>query len=71
MDVESIKDQSYNSSYLHNTYDLSPNNNIFIRVHGGGFVGGDKSMVERYRTLLAIHGYTVLAPNYTLSPKTG
>src|SRR5699024_1555858 len=63
VDVESTKDQSYTSSYLRNTYDLytpkTPNNNLIVWVHGGGFVGGDKSMIEGYGTVLASHGYTV------------
>ncbi len=37
-------------------------------VHGGGFIGGDKSAVETWATLVAARGYTVVSINYALAP---
>lgn len=37
-------------------------------VHGGGFIGGDKSGVETWATLVAARGYTVVSINYALAP---
>lgn len=40
-----------------------------IWVHGGGWVGGDKSQGENYSRILAASGATVVQINYTLSPE--
>ncbi|HDR8449192.1 TPA: alpha/beta hydrolase fold domain-containing protein [Bacillus cereus] len=42
---------------------------IIFWVHGGGFVGGDKSDITGYARELAAHGYTVININYALAPK--
>lgn len=39
-------------------------------VHGGGFVGGDKSGVDTWATLVAARGYTIVSINYALAPGT-
>ena len=38
-------------------------------MHGGGFVGGDKSDITGYAVELAARGYTVININYALAPK--
>ena len=38
-------------------------------MHGGGFVGGDKSDITGYAVELATKGYTVVNINYALAPK--
>lgn len=40
-----------------------------IWVHGGGFIGGDKSGVETWATMVAARGYTVVSINYELAPQ--
>ncbi len=37
-------------------------------VHGGGWVGGDKSTVAPYLKILAAQGYTTIGINYSLAP---
>ena len=38
-------------------------------VHGGGFLGGSKEELSGYFKLVASHGYTVVAPRYSLAPE--
>lgn len=40
-----------------------------VWVHGGGFVGGDKSHLRGWCCLLAAHGFAVVAPRYSLAPE--
>lgn len=40
-----------------------------VWVHGGGFVGGSKEELAGYFTLIASHGYAVVAPSYSLAPE--
>lgn len=71
-----IKDISYNSKFPEGKLDIIyPKNNLEINstifwVHGGGFVGGDKSDITGYAIELAARGYTVLNINYALAPKS-
>jgi len=39
-----------------------------VWVHGGAFVGGDKSYISNYLRTLAGSGYTVVGINYSLAP---
>ena len=41
---------------------------IVIWIHGGGFVGGDKSDVDYFATCLAADGFAVASINYQLAP---
>ena len=76
--VKIIKNQEYNSKYKENYYDiyvpkkLPENAKIpaIIWVHGGAFVGGDKSDIEIYATILAAKGYAVFTINYELAPSS-
>lgn len=68
------KDIDYLSSYDNGTFDLiryegdrKPVPTIFW-VHGGSFVGGDKSDVLKYATSIASNGYNVVSINYALAP---
>ena len=67
------RDISYDSS---STFDLiAPKGNteklpVIIWVHGGGFVGGDKSDIEEYAVQIAGQGYIVANMNYELAPES-
>ncbi|MFW5438902.1 alpha/beta hydrolase [Paenibacillus apiarius] len=72
--VNLVKDINYNSKFPNGTLDIiSPKNTketpVIFWVHGGGFIGGDKSQVTTYGVELAAHGYTVVSINYALAPK--
>ncbi|WP_241676037.1 alpha/beta hydrolase [Bacillus thuringiensis] len=70
-----VKDINYNSKFPDGKLDLIyPKNHteatpVIFWVHGGGFVGGDKSDITGYAVELAAHGYTVVNINYALAPK--
>nr|WP_254914289.1 alpha/beta hydrolase [Bacillus thuringiensis] len=70
-----VKDINYNSKFPDGNLDLIyPKNHteatpVIFWVHGGGFVGGDKSDITGYAVELAAHGYTVVNINYALAPK--
>ncbi|OTY49009.1 acetylesterase [Bacillus thuringiensis serovar pingluonsis] len=70
-----VKDINYNSKFPDGTLDLIYQKNhtestpIIFWVHGGGFVGGDKSDITGYAVELAACGYTVVNINYALAPK--
>lgn len=65
----------YESEYKSNQFDLySPktfegNLPVILWVHGGGFVGGDKSDLKAYATQIADKGYHVVSMNYALAPE--
>ncbi len=42
---------------------------LIVWVHGGGFIGGDKSELANYGQILASHGFVVAVPNYPLAPE--
>ena len=44
-----------------------PNHPLVMLIHGGGFRGGDKWMLEKHAKILARHGYLVVVPNYRLN----
>ncbi|UPJ18268.1 alpha/beta hydrolase [Bacillus cereus] len=70
-----VKDINYNSKFPDGKLDLIyPKNRtekspIIFWVHGGGFVGGDKSDITGYAVELAARGYIVVNINYALAPK--
>ncbi|SMF84775.1 Acetyl esterase/lipase [Paenibacillus uliginis N3/975] len=74
-DTKIIKDINYNSKFPDGRLDIVyPKNHIektpvIFWVHGGGFVGGDKSDITGYAVELAARGYTVVNINYALAPK--
>ncbi len=68
-------DLTYESKYKENTYDIYyPKNSkgpvpVLFWVHGGGFVGGDKSGVKEFATkLVSDANIAVVAMNYELAP---
>lgn len=69
------RDIIYPSIYGSNSLDIfSPLEADFplptiIWVHGGGFIGGDKSGIETWATMIAAKGYTVVSINYELAPQ--
>lgn len=70
------KDIEYLSQFKSNSLDIfsplgttSPLPTI-IWVHGGGFIGGDKSGIETWATMIAAKGYTVVSINYELAPQS-
>ncbi|XFE28337.1 alpha/beta hydrolase [Listeria innocua] len=67
-------DLTYESNYKENTYDIYyPKNSkgpvpVLFWVHGGGFVGGDKSGVKEFATkLVSDANIAVVAMNYELA----
>ena len=42
---------------------------VILWVHGGAYVGGDKSDVQHYCTALASEGYAVISMNYARAPE--
>ncbi|HDR4766481.1 TPA: alpha/beta hydrolase [Bacillus thuringiensis] len=73
--VKIVKDINYNSEFPNGSLDIIfPINTIkekpiIFWMHGGGFIGGDKSQITTYGVELAAHGYTVVSINYALAPK--
>lgn len=71
--VQTKKDLSYPSRYHDHEFDLfTPKNKqskaTILWVHGGGFIGGDKSGVAYWATMMASQGYTVVSMNYETAP---
>ncbi|PGU00837.1 acetylesterase [Bacillus cereus] len=70
-----IKDIDYNSKFPDGNLDIiypkkyTQKTPIIFWMHGGGFVGGDKSDITGYAIELAAHGYIVVNINYALAPK--
>ncbi|WP_214828496.1 alpha/beta hydrolase [Exiguobacterium algae] len=68
------KDIDYLSSYENGTFDLIRYEGsqqivpTIFWLHGGSFVGGDKSDVLKYVTSIASNGYNVVSINYALAP---
>ena len=69
------RDQTYPSSSEKNTYDLYYPKDatkplpVLVWVHGGGFVGGDKSGAQEFATKIAADaGIAVLTMNYAVAP---
>ncbi len=73
--VKIVKDINYSSEFPNGSLDIiSPTKSIkekpiIFWMHGGGFIGGDKSQITTYGVELAAHGYTVVSINYALAPK--
>jgi len=73
-DVRVQTDVAYPSRYGSNTFDLyapaAGGGPVLFWVHGGGFIGGDKTTIRPIALRLAAKGYTVVSLNYALAPKT-
>ena len=69
------KELIYPSNYSDNNLDLYiPENTegmlpVIIWIHGGAYVGGDKSDVRYYANMLASEGYAVVSINYERAPE--
>lgn len=68
-DLEYVSDTSNNRFDVYSPKQADSKTPVIIWIHGGGFIGGDKTMVSDYATILASEGYTVIAMNYALAPK--
>ncbi len=75
--VEVTLNHHYNSKFKDNTYDLYlPKNNIrpvpvLIWIHGGGYVGGDKSGVKEFVTKLSSDAQiAIVSMNYEKAPES-
>jgi len=72
--VDVVRDLTYPSTAKDNKADIfTPKGNTIplstiIWVHGGAFVGGDKTDVDYFATCLAADGYAVISINYQLAP---
>lgn len=72
-EVSVQKDLTYESLLPSNKYDLlrpkgSKKVPVIIWIHGGGYVGGQKSDTEIYATMLASRGFAVANMDYSLAP---
>ncbi|VEU79838.1 alpha/beta hydrolase [Haploplasma axanthum] len=75
-DVLEILDITYESKYKENKIDVYYPKNYdnkklptIIWTHGGSFIGGDKSAIKVFGTLVAKEGYTFVSVNYELAPE--
>lgn len=75
--VEVTLNHHYDSKFKDNTYDLYlPKNNmqhvpVLIWVHGGGYVGGDKSGVKEFATKLSSDAQiAIVSMNYEKAPES-
>ncbi|MDZ4632603.1 alpha/beta hydrolase [Bacillus cereus] len=74
-ETQIVRDINYNSKFPDGTLDIiypkiyNEKTPVIFWVHGGGFVGGDKSDITGYAVELAAKGYTVVNINYALAPK--
>lgn len=76
-EVEVVKDVSYKTGdsdakldvYYPKDREDGARLPVVIWTHGGAWLSGDKSGGAGYYKLLAAQGFTVIAPNYTLSPE--
>nr|WP_238942741.1 alpha/beta hydrolase [Planococcus beigongshangi] len=72
--VQIERDLSYGSAYKKGTLDIIAPKNFIGRlpvifwVHGGAFLGGDKSDITEYAVQVASKGYIVVNMNYQLAP---
>lgn len=74
--VTTISDQQYKPGDKDAKLDVyfpkdTPKNKklpVIIWTHGGAWISGDKTDAASYFKLLAVEGYTVIAPNYSLAP---
>jgi len=68
-------DVPYGADGKNTTFDVfSPANSAGLLptvmwIHGGAWISGDKANVRPYARILASHGYTVVAVNYTVAPE--
>lgn len=68
-------DISYESDYDNGYFDIyAPkdivgNRPVIVYIHGGYYLGGDKSGAEPYCRVIADAGYVVVSMNYALAPK--
>ncbi len=72
--VKIEKDIEYPSKFTSNRLDIySPIDDngpvpTILWIHGGGYVGGDKSDIGKWATIVSAEGYTVISINYALAP---
>ena len=70
--MKRINDISYGSSSA-NKYDVflpdGKVNAVFVYIHGGGIVEGDKTLGDITATYLANHGIATVTPNYRMYPE--
>ncbi|HET9832920.1 MAG TPA: alpha/beta hydrolase [Vicinamibacterales bacterium] len=62
----STKDEALDLYYREGT----PAQPAIVWIHGGAFVAGSKSRVANYLKILAAHGYTTIAVEYSRGPGT-
>lgn len=72
--TRTIEDIDYGSNFPNGKLDIifpkekAEDAPVIFWVHGGAFVGGDKSDVTEYAVQLAANGYVVVNMNYALAP---
>lgn len=67
-----VRNLNYDSKFKDGTLDIiyfAPDAPTIFWIHGGAFVGGDNSGVEKYAMYIAAEGYNVVNMNYARPPE--
>lgn len=73
--VNFTRDIDYGSLYPSGTLDIitpadaNGGENVIFWIHGGSYIGGDKTDVEHFLVMLANEGYSIVNINYAVAPK--
>lgn len=72
--IITVKNQQYdskNSSLLFDVYYPKTEKElpIIVWTHGGGFISGNKELIENYAKILASKGYVVFSLDYSIAPE--
>ena len=68
-DIEYPSSSDWNVLDIYTPKEREVNTPVILWVHGGAFVGGDKSDVRYYAQTLAASGYAVVTMNYLRAPE--
>ena len=68
-DIPYIDDGNENHMLdLYGTSNISENTPVVVEVHGGGFIGGNKTTNKEHSIILANNGFEVVTPDYVKLP---
>ena len=73
-DTDVLYDVRYDSTYANSYMDIFSSKTegkkpLFVYVHGGYYLGGDKASAEPYCRTIAAEGYVVASLNYAYAPE--
>lgn len=72
--IIAVKDQQYDPENASLRFDVYyPETNtplpVIVWTHGGGFISGNKGLIENYAKILASKGYVVFSLDYSIAPE--